>query len=655
MILDPMTTTRSANMPNERILIPIYDATTMVSECDRVFDEAGASFDAIRSIDPADATVSNVLEAWDGAFARIEDVIGPVAILNSVSTDAAVRDAADECLLRLASFTTELLQDCGLYERVKAVETSSVAEAKFRSDLMDEFEDAGVALADDARSRVRRIQDEITALGQEFARNVRENTERVQFTLAECEGLPESYLERVVTNDDGMIELGFDYPDYLPFMMNVRSDAARRRYYVAYNNRGTERNLVILDRVVRLRHDLAALYGLPSYAHFVTRRRMVGNPKAVHDFLASVEEAVVTIEGADLEELCELKAELSGTRPEDTRVERWDVQYFSERLREKRYAIDQEKLRRYFPVFPTLSWMLSVTERLYGIRFERVEVETWHEDVVFYDVFDAADGNFVGSIYLDLFPREGKYKHAAAWPVRGTSVRMGRTPISVLVTNFDRTGLTHAELETFFHEFGHVMHGVLSKTEFNHHAGTSVQRDFVEAPSQMYEEWARSWDSLRTLHDSDASVPALDEELVSRLRSARRFGQGIRYARQHLYASFDMSLAGPDPRAAIEVWSEMEGSGPMGHVEGTEFPGTFGHITNGYAAGYYGYMWSEVLALDMLSMFEEGLMSEEMGRRFRDMILARGGEVEAVTLVEAFLGRPVSNEAFFREIRGERD
>lgn len=637
-----------------RPVIPIYDAATMLDDCDHVFAEARASFDAIRAIAVADATSERVLERWDRIFTRIEDVIGPVAILNSVSTRPDVRDAGDQCLLRLTSFTTELFQDRGLYERVKAVVPKSAAEAKFRSDLLDEFEDSGVALGEDSRARVRAIHDEITALGQEFARNVRENRTKVTFTAAECEGLPASFLERVGRDEDGSISLGFDYPDYNPFMMNARSSEARRRFYVAYNNRGTERNLELLDRIVALRRELASLYGLPSFAHLVTRRRMVRSPETVLEFLESVTAVVAEVEKADLDELRRLKAEWSGTPYEETRIERWDPQYWAERLRERRFAIDQEGLRRYFPTLPTVSWLIDLTGRLYGIRFERVPVESWHEDVAYYDVFDESTGSFVGGIYLDLFPRDGKYKHAAAFPVRGVSVRQERTPISVLVTNFDRVGLTHAEVETLFHEFGHVMHGVLSRTEFNYHSGTSVQRDFVEAPSQMYEEWARRWQSLSTLHEVVPSAPALDPELVERLAAARRFGQGIRYARQHLYASFDMALAGSEPGRALEVWKSMEAAGPMGHVEGTAFPGTFGHITDGYAAGYYGYMWSEVLALDMLSVFDGDLMNEGVGRRFRDVILARGGEVDAAALVETFLGRPPGNEAFFLEIRGER-
>jgi thimet oligopeptidase len=302
---------------------------------------------------------------------------------------------------------------------------------------------------------------------------------------------------------------------------------------------------------------------------------------------------------------------------------------------------------------PTVTWMFEVTATLYGIRFAPADVPLWHEDVMAFEVADASDGSYVGLVYLDLFPREGKYKHAAAWPVRGTSVKSSRTPISVLVTNFDRTGLTHHELETLFHEFGHAMHGVLSRVDYNQHAGTAVQRDFVEAPSQMYEEWARRRESLATLGAATGDAPKLDEPLVERLAAARRFGQGIRYGRQLLYAAYDMELAGPSPRPSLETWVEMEGRGPLGHVPGTEFPGTFGHIAEGYAAGYYGYMWAEVLALDMLSAFGDDLMNPSVGRRFRDVVLSRGGEAHAALIVEEFLGRPVSADAFFRVLRGQ--
>jgi thimet oligopeptidase len=207
-------------------------------------------------------------------------------------------------------------------------------------------------------------------------------------------------------------------------------------------------------------------------------------------------------------------------------------------------------------------------------------------------------------------------------------------------------------VETFFHEFGHVLHGILSETYYNEHAGTNVERDFVEVPSQIFEEWTRRLETLETIKEFCPDAPVMDAALVDRLNAARRFGQGIQYARQHLYAVFDMTLYGPEPGRAMDTWVGMEQATPLGYLAGTEFPGTFAHIAGGYAAGYYGYMWAEVIALDMLSAFGAKLMDSEVGRRFRSEILARGGEETARVLVERFLGRPVDTKAFFEEITG---
>ena len=301
----------------------------------------------------------------------------------------------------------------------------------------------------------------------------------------------------------------------------------------------------------------------------------------------------------------------------------------------------------------TVQWMLDITERLYGIRFEEASVPIWHPDVLYVDVKDADSGDFIGGIYLDLYPRADKYKHAAAWPVRGVSLRARRKPISALVTNFNRDGLTHDEVETLLHEFGHVLHGVLSQTEYNQHSGTSVERDFVEAPSQMYEEWGSRMESLSLIRDHCPDCPILDESLVSRIRAAKKFGTGMDYGRQHLYAAYDMALSSEKTGEVLDVWKSMEAKTPMGHVEGTAFPSTFEHIASGYAAGYYGYMWAKVIALDLVAAFGEDLMNTITGRRFRDLILSRGSEQPARDLVERFLGRPVSSDAFFKEIRGE--
>lgn len=637
-----------------RVTLPILDAVTLTAACTHIVAEARAAFDALAALPLADVTPATVLDEWDRIGQMLENIEGPISILNNVHPDKSVRDAADDAIRQLASFQVEIFQNEALYARVRAVTPSSPAETQFRKDLTEAFEDTGVTLPPDRRARAKAIADRITALYQEFSRNLRDNQLRMPFTPEEMRGLPEPFLTRQPRDAEGRYLLSFDYPDFNPFMANAEDESARQRYYIAYLNRGTSRNVEILDEVMALRHELAGLYGLPSFAAFVLRRRMAGNPDAVDRFLAEVRSAVEEAERRDLDELRALKAERLGIRMNEAQVARWDIAFLSERLRERRYSVDQESLRRYFPPQATLDWLLEVSGEVFGLRFVPGRVPTWHEDVLYVDVLDRQDGHFIGGIYFDLYPREGKFPHAAAWPVRGVSTRAGRTPISVLVTNFDRRGLTHDEVETLFHEFGHILHGVLSETTFNFHAGTSVQRDFVETPSQIYEEWTRRLESLERMRLVSPDTPVMDASLVERLNAARRFGQGLLYARQWLYASYDLALTGPAPGASMDVWERMEAGTALGHVHGTAFPGTFAHIVGGYAAGYYGYMWAEVIALDMLSAFGETLINPAIGRRFRHEILSRGAEEPASALVERFLGRPVNAAAFFKEIVGAR-
>jgi thimet oligopeptidase len=636
---------------NIRPTIPIYDASTLMAASDRALAEARRLVADIERLPLEKVSPESVLEAWDRMAMSIEDVHGPISLLNSVHPEAEVRDAGDKTLIEESVFMTELFQNEALYERVRRVEPRTNAQKQLKKDLLEAFEDSGVALPPEKRDRFKAISERLIELAQEFSKNIRENKTILTFTKEECEGLPQSYLDRVPRDDEGNIVVGFDYPDFMPFMANAVNDAARKRYYVANMNRGTARNLEILDEIVALRKEIADLYGLPSYAHYVTKRRMVENPETVTRFLNEVASRVTEAELSDLRELAELKAEL--TSADQASIERWDVVYYRERLRERRYAVDQEALREYFPTPPAVQWMLDITERLYGIRFAEAIVPVWHDDVMYYDVDEAETGERIGGIYLDLYPRADKYKHAAAWPVRGVARKEGRQPISVLVTNFNRQGLTHSEVETLLHEFGHVMHGVLSRTEYNQHSGTSVERDFVEAPSQMYEEWASRMESLTLMRNHCATCPLIDQSLVQRIRDAAKFGSGVDYGRQLLYASFDMALSGEHPGRSLDLWKEMEGSTPMGHIDGSAFPGTFEHIASGYAAGYYGYMWAKVIALDLISAFGPNVMNEATGRRFREIILSRGSEEPARDLVERFLGRPVSSDAFFAEIRGE--
>src|SRR6185437_9192441 len=336
-----------------------------------------------------------------------------------------------------------------------------------------------------------------------------------------------------------------------------------------------------------------------------------------------------------------------------TKLERWDVSYYQDKVRRERYAVDKEAMRKDFPTDKAIAYTMLVAQRLYGLKFREVKVRTWHPDVRYFDVLDAASGRFIGGFYLDLYPRDGKFNHAAAFPIRGASRLAHRTPLAALVTNFNRESLDPEELETMMHEFGHVLHTVLSTVDYNADAGTAVKIDFVEAPSQMFEEWARREQPLALFREACPDCPQLTHEDIERLDRARRYGTGILYARQWLYAAFDMELS-LDPRPQLAVWTKLESATPLGHVEGTIFPASFSHIASNYAAGYYGYMWSEALALDMLTPFKPDMLDPKVGARYRSMILSQGGQREEIDMVRDFLGREPSSEAFFEEITGRR-
>jgi thimet oligopeptidase len=359
-------------------------------------------------------------------------------------------------------------------------------------------------------------------------------------------------------------------------------------------------------------------------------------------------------EQRDLAILRQAKADFIGRPLAEVTLARWDTAFYTERVRRARFAVDQDALRRYFPTEAALAWLADLANRLYGVRFVPAVVPVWHPDVRYFDILDRT-GQRIAGAYFDLFPRDGKYNHAAVWGVRGAATRIGRTPISVMVANLDRRGLDHQELETLLHEFGHLLHGTLSRTHYDTLAGTNVRLDFVEAPSQMFEAWARNTKTLALIHDHCRDCPVVDDALLQRIEQARHFGAGIQYSRQHLLASYDMALAGAQPGASLATYRQLEAATPLGFVEGTRFPARFDHLLGGYAAGYYGYLWSEVLALDMVSQWHGDLLDRQTSQRYLEAVLSRGGETPPDRLVRDFLGREPSPEPFFAEITGSRD
>ncbi len=336
-------------------------------------------------------------------------------------------------------------------------------------------------------------------------------------------------------------------------------------------------------------------------------------------------------------------------------LQRWDVGFYTERVRQARFAVDQEQFRAHFPPQASVDFVFELARRLFGVVFEAQAQTLWHADARAWAVRDAASGRLLGTLFTDLYPRDDKYGHAAVWSFRIGSQLAGRLPAAALVVNFNRRGLTLDELETLLHEFGHALHTLLSETRYAGNGGTRVRRDFVEAPSQMLEDWVYDPAVLALLPQVCAACPPVPAGLIGQAERARHFAKGLQVARQRLLASYDLAFHASTVADPLALWAAMERDTPLGHVDGSRFPAGFGHIAGGYAAGYYGYLWSLAVAEDLRTAFATAdgapdRLNAATGRRYRQTVLARGGEVEPAELVRRFLGRPTDRRAFFEAL-----
>jgi thimet oligopeptidase len=592
-----------------------------------------------------------VLGEIDALTIRYEDTLGPLAVLAAVHPDKSIRDAADACELSYQAFASAFLQNAKIHALIAASPATDAIDARMRREQLDAFEDSGVALPPDKRDRARAIAQQLTELTQSFDRRIREENTKVAFSVAELAGVPAAVWRAAPRDAQGRVLLGLDYPSYDPVMAYARRPAARERMWRAFQNIGGDANLATLAQIGALRREYAALFGFDSYADFVLRRRMAERAGAVEAFLASVQVAVAERERADLKVLRAAKARAMKQQLATTALHRWDVSYYTERTRRASYRVSQDAFRRYFPPRASLDFVFALASQLFGVRFEPLQRELWHPDALAFAVTDAASGQLIGTLFTDLYPRADKYGHAAVWSFRSGSLRAGRLPAAALIVNFNRKGLSIEELETLLHEFGHAMHTLLSATRYASQAGTSTQLDFVEAPSQMLEAWVYDRRVLALYQQVCKACPPVPAGLLKQAERARHFAKGIQYARQHLYASYDLAFYGPTPQDPMALWARMEGATPLGHEPGTRFPAGFSHTASNYAAGYYGYLWSLSIAEDLRTAFGGNKLDAAVGRRYREAVLANGGQVDPSELVQRFLGRPSNGKAFFDFLR----
>jgi len=593
---------------------------------------------------------------WINAFDRFaadnEDAGNAIDFLQYVAVDGALRDAAQACGLRWSEFFSALNQNPTIYKALKAAPAKDAIDRELKRVNLEQFEAGGVALPPAKRARAKEILDKLTALEQQFNKNIRDANTQVRFTEAELKGVPENVWKNAPRDADGSVVLGISYPVLIPLLQSAESPAARERMWRAKFTEGGEANLALMAEAGKLRHELAGLFGMDNYVDFKLRDKMARNAATAWHFLDEVKSTVATADVADTEQLRAAKAKDLGTPLAQTQVKRWDTSYYSERLRRERYSVDQEAFRQYFPPEASLRFVMKVVEKMMGVRYRQVDVPAWAPGVETFVVTDVASGKDIAQLYVDLYPREGKYNHAAVWGLRSSSTAMNRHPAAALVVNLDTQGLTLDEMQTLLHEFGHSVHNNLSNTRHALQAGTSVMHDFVEAPSQMLEDWVYDKNVLKVMAEVCAECKPVPDELLDKAVAARDFAKGSRYARQHLYASYDLALNAKDTPAPMPLWIKMEGETPLGYEKGSLFPAGFAHLmSDGYGAGYYGYLWSLVIAMDLRTAFEKDKLDPKVGMAYRNKVLAQGSEQPAPELVKNFLGRPWNSGAFFADLK----
>lgn len=598
-------------------------------------------------------TIENTLVPYDEALRQLDMAGSQASLAENVLPDRATRNAAEKMSQEVAAYFTELSLNRKVYDALAALDVSKTDPATryYVTRTLRDFRLAGVDKDDATREKIKKVSDEVVAVGQEFSKNIREDKSTITCTVAELDGLPEDYIARHKPDADGNITLTIEYPDAIPLFNYAKSEAVRKRMYMAYVNRAYPKNMETLDRLREKRHELALLLGFPDWADCITADKMVGSAANARTFIDRVVAASADKQAKEYEQLLARKRQ---DDPNAKAVEFWEVNYYKEQVRKADYDFDAQSMRPYLPFDRVKQGILDLSAKLFDVEFRRVpDAPVWDPQVECYELYDG--GKLAGRFYLDMHPRDDKYNHAAQFDIR-TGIEGRQIPEAALVCNFPGgtpgdPGLCEIDdAETFFHEFGHLLH-----TMFAGHGkwvgvgGIRTEQDFVEAPSQMLEEWMKSPEVLATFakhYETNEPVPA---ELVKRMDRANAFAKAIDVRRQMVYAGFSLGCYDRDPKTlqTDALFKDLvQKYQPFPWVDGTHFQCAFGHL-NGYSAVYYTYMWSLVIAKDMFSKFDpDHMLAAGVAKDYRMKVLAPGGSKPAAELVSDFLGRPFNEQAW---------
>ena len=635
----------------------------IASACDARTSGLQRQIAAIKAVPQSKWTWQNSLEAVETAEADYGDALTAEFVLNQVAPDKIVRDASTACQEKAQPVITEVNSDPRIYAMAaywsgSAGARLSEADRKLAEIYAEGGRRAGAGLTDAQRAKVNASFDKLNNLARDFGIALDEDATTILISNDEARSLPDAFVKALKQTPTGY-DVPVNESTSAQFMQNESVAAARERFAIAGSRRGGMANIVRLQQAIAIRDQLAHALGFPTWAAYRLDGEMAKDPKRVTSFLTQIDAALLPKAQEEVAQLQTLKKSEGDASP----WEPWDYAYYENQLVKTKYAVDDEEIRQYFPVDHVVSSVLGIYQKLLGVRFAEITpADAWAPGVREFSIADAATGAPIGWFYLDLFPRAGKYGHFASFPLRAGRVLTDgsyQKPVDAIIGNWPVGApgkpalLSHEDVVTFFHEFGHCMHSTLSRATYETLYGTAVRQDFVEAPSQMLENWMWQPSILSQVSSNVDTGKPLPDALIAKMIALKHVSDGADYTYQAFLATFDMTIHSSGPNVdVVKTWNDLkEKMTTTKVIPGTYGPASFTHMMGGYDAAYYGYLWSLVYAQDMFTRFQAGgLESPVVGMDYRKDILEPGATEEPDVLVTHFLGRPVSYDAFYREL-----
>ncbi len=662
---------RAAEKFNSIISLPDFETTTNAigRAARQTVTNADLALDQIGKLQPSEVTFDNTVRALDDVAYQIGTTQNRLEIIKETSREDALRDAATEQIKMLEEWSVGLDYREDVYRAIKAYASAKPRlageNAKLLAETLRDYRRAGLDLPKARRDDVEHLRKKLSGLETDFESNVTKAQRRLVFTKADLDGVPEDFLDGVRTDDGSYAVMANITWHYITVMENAKSGATRLKMETARDDLAKKENVPLLRQILVLRDTIAHLLGYGSWADYVIEIKMAKTAARADQFLRKLEAGLQPKFDAELAEFRSLKAGETGNS--NAQITLWDWRYYANQLKKEKYTVNEEELRVYFPYQRALEGMFAIYQRIFGLTFHPIDAPyKWVRDLQLYAVCDASTGEPLGLFYLDMFPREGKFNHFAQFGIiEGKLLENGKyqRPTVALLCNFPAPEngrpslLSHEDVETLFHEFGHAMHSILTRAKYARFSGASVPGDFVEAPSQMLENWVwdkRVLDSFAAdYRDPSKKIPA---EILGKLKEAKLAIEGTYYRRQLSFGMVDLALHtqihADNADQTVPLANQIEGRVFLPEPPRTAFVAYFGHLV-GYDAGYYGYAWADAIAADMATVFEKapnGYFDESAGRRLRQEIYEKGNSRDVEISIEKFLGRKQSIAPFLKKI-----